>query len=115
MYQPWWGGSQLCICIIFRRLMTPCLCLKQARRLLEVERACIAGKQEQIELEASQNQAEVMDLALDLSRQRLAAVPYLKMAVEACLADLAMPGSCFDIQLAWEPADEVSAGLIFTQ
>ncbi len=55
-------------------------------------------------------QAELVDLALWLSRQRQAAVPSLIAAVEACLADLAMPGSCFDVQLAWTSATQVGLG-----
>lgn len=49
----------------------------------------------------------MLGAALQLSRQRQAAVQPLKAAVEACLADLAMPASRFDIHLGWQHGHEV--------
>ena len=80
--------------------------------MLQSPDSCCAGTQEDTEQGFRESQIKVLDQALQLSRQRQAAVPFLKMAVEACLADLAMPGSCFDIQLAWEPAHEVRVNLV---
>ena len=66
-----------------------------------------AGRQDDIQAELEQTEAEMLSAALQLSRQRQAAVQPLKAAVEACLADLAMPASRFDIDLGWQDGHEV--------
>ena len=68
---------------------------------------CNAGRHDEILEEIMKTEAEMLGAALQLSRQRRAAVQPLKEAVESCLADLAMPGSCFDIAFRWESACEV--------
>ena len=75
--------------------------------VLRAFRQCNAGRQDEILAEMVKTEAEMLDAALQLSRQRQAAVQPLKEAVESCLADLAMPGSCFDIAFRWECTDEV--------
>lgn len=42
-----------------------------------------------------------------LSKQRRAAAGRLRIAVESCLADLAMAGSRFDVRIGWEPSPKV--------
>lgn len=42
-----------------------------------------------------------------LSKQRRAAAGQLRVAVESCLADLAMAGSRFDVRIGWEPYPKV--------
>lgn len=43
----------------------------------------------------------------ELSKQRRAAAGQLRVAVETCLADLAMAGSRFDVRIGWEPYAKV--------
>ena len=50
-----------------------------------------------------QTRAEVATAAAALSRARRAAAGQLRVAVEACLADLAMAGSRFDVRIGWLP------------
>ncbi|KAK9818486.1 hypothetical protein WJX74_010352 [Apatococcus lobatus] len=66
----------------------------------------LEGRQDEIQGEMERTEAEMLAAALQLSRQRKAAVQSLKASVESCLADLAMPGSCFDIDLRWQLAHE---------
>lgn len=42
-----------------------------------------------------------------LSKRRRAAAGQLRVAVENCLADLAMAGSRFDVRIGWEPYAKV--------
>lgn len=70
---------------------------------------CNAGRQDDIQAELERTEAEMLSTALQLSRQRQAAAQPLKAAVEACLADLAMPASRFDIDLGWQSGDAVRA------
>ena len=46
---------------------------------------------------------------MGLSRRRRAAAGHLRVAVESCLAELAMAGSRFDVRIGWEPCAQVTA------
>jgi hypothetical protein len=50
-----------------------------------------------------QARAEIAASAAALSGARRAAAGQLRVAVEACLADLAMAGSRFDVRIGWLP------------
>jgi len=60
-----------------------------------------------LEAAAQQARAEVAAAAAELSNARRAAAGQLRVAVEACLADLAMQGSRFDVRIGWLPDDNV--------
>lgn len=57
--------------------------------------------------------AQLAEDAAALSRQRRAAAGRLRVAVESCLADLAMAGSRFDVRISWEPNPKASAAMIW--
>jgi DNA repair ATPase RecN len=44
-------------------------------------------------------------MALELSTSRRSASSHLRTAVEACLRQLAMEQSRFDVRIGWEPVD----------
>ena len=55
-----------------------------------------------------QLKVELAQEAVQLSQRRRAAAGSLRAAVEACLADLSMAGSRFDVRIGWEEHAKVS-------
>ncbi len=66
-----------------------------------------AGQRGEIEAEVGRLRREAAAAAVALSRQRRAAAGHLRVAVESCLAELAMSGSRFDVRIGWEPWPQV--------
>ena len=66
-----------------------------------------AGRRDELEAAAQQARAEVATAAAELSNARRAAAGQLRVAVEACLADLAMAGNRFDVRIGWIPDPKV--------
>ena len=54
-----------------------------------------------------QTRMEAVSAAAELSSARRAAAGQLRVAVETCLADLAMAGCRFDVRVAWLPDSKV--------
>ena len=71
-----------------------------------------AGQREDIEAEAGRARADAVAAAVDLSCRRRAAAGHLRVAVEACLAELAMAGSRFDVRIGWEPWPQVGCNKV---
>ena len=67
-----------------------------------------AGKRGDIQARERQLKTELAQEAVQLSRRRRAAAGSLRTAVEACLADLSMAGSRFDVRIGWEEYAKVS-------
>ena len=65
-----------------------------------------AGRRDELEAAVLQGRAEVAAAAAELSGARRAAAGQLRVAVEACLADLAM-ASRFDVRIGWLPDPKV--------
>ncbi|EIE25588.1 P-loop containing nucleoside triphosphate hydrolase protein [Coccomyxa subellipsoidea C-169] len=61
------------------------------------------GKREEIERTLRRMKQELAAEGTVLSKRRRAAAGQLRVAVESCLADLAMAGSRFDVRIGWEP------------
>lgn len=70
-------------------------------------RCIAAGQRGDIEAEAGRLRGEAAAAAVALSGRRRAAAGHLRMAVESCLADLAMAGSRFDVRIGWESLPQV--------
>lgn len=68
-----------------------------------------AGKRGDVQATVRQLKAELAQEAVQLSQRRRAAAGSLRAAVEACLADLSMAGSRFDVRIGWEEHPKVSA------
>jgi len=65
-----------------------------------------AGRRDELEATVQQARTEVAAAAAELSGARRAAAGQLRVAVEACLADLAM--ACrFDVRICWLPDPKV--------
>lgn len=67
------------------------------------------GERGSIEAEAAGLRRGVSMTAVALSGRRRAAAGHLRVAVESCLAELAMAGSRFDVRIGWEPCPQVMA------
>ncbi|BDA41836.1 DNA repair protein RecN [Coccomyxa sp. Obi] len=61
------------------------------------------GQREELESRLRRMKQELAAEGTALSKQRRAAAGQLRVAVEGCLADLAMAGSRFDVRIGWEP------------
>jgi hypothetical protein len=71
--------------------------------------AALSGERSSIEAEAAGLRGGVAAAAAALSGRRRAAAGHLRVAVESCLAGLAMAGSRFDVRIGWEPCAQVTA------
>ncbi|CAL8460865.1 g396 [Coccomyxa elongata] len=64
----------------------------------------LEGRREELESRLRRMKQELAAEGTALSKQRRAAAGRLRVAVESCLADLAMAGSRFDVRISWEPS-----------
>lgn len=64
-----------------------------------------SGSREEKEAIVVDLRSSLASRAARLSRSRREAAGRLRAAVEACLADLAMPESRFDVRVGWDAAD----------
>lgn len=68
-----------------------------------------AGQEEEVQQQMESQRQELQALAAKLSQQRQAAGKKLKTAVESCLAELAMQGCQFDVEISWQQSCEVGS------
>lgn len=66
-----------------------------------------AGQEEELHQQLAAQQQQLREAATQLSLQRRAAGKKLKTAVESCLAQVAMEGCEFDVNIAWSKSHEV--------
>ncbi len=67
----------------------------------------LAGQEEELQQQLAAQQQQLREAAMQLSLQRRAAGKKLKTAVESCLAQLAMEGCGFEVNIAWCKSQEV--------
>ena len=67
----------------------------------------LAGQEEELQQQLAAQQQQLREAAMQLSLQRQAAGKKLKTAVESCLAQLAMEGCGFEVNIAWRKSQEV--------
>lgn len=67
------------------------------------------GKEEELQAQLLQQQKQLQETGVQLSRQRRAAAKKLKANVDRCLAELTMKGSEFDVDITWQETQQ--AGL----
>ena len=69
----------------------------------------LAGKEDELHQQIAAQQRWLQDAAAKLSLQRQAAGKKLKSAVETSLAQLAMEGCEFEVDIAWSRSQEVGS------
>ena len=69
----------------------------------------LAGKEQELHQQVAAQQQWLQEAAVKLSLQRQAAGKKLKSAVESCLAQLAMEGCEFEVNIGWKQSLEVEA------
>lgn len=84
---------------------------QQQQGLLETEAFGLAGKEDELHQQNAAQQQQLREAAAKLSLQRQAAGKKLKTAVESSLAQLAMEGCEFEVQVAWSQSQEVGNSL----
>lgn len=88
------------------------LCLVLGDVTLYAEFHVSLGQEEELQQQLAAQQQQLREAATQLSLQRRAAGKKLKTAVESCLAQLAMEGCEFEVDIAWRKSQKVRSCLL---